>query len=124
MKSSLVMTFDGLLSSDVVPDDTREHLEVGDRLYITRLLDIAPDVQIQAGERGTVAHINMTTGFVEVLLDHIHRGLHAWHNHMWLQPFGTEDIISGVVCLRAVGAAPEPFGTEDILSHTSCLDTA
>ena len=118
MKASLVIGSDGRLSSDVVPPDTREHLQIGDRLYITRLLDIAPDVQIQAGERGTIDYISPTTGFVEVLLDRTHRGLHAWHNHMWLQPFGTEDIISGVVCLRAVGAAPE-----QLPPNTICLNT-
>jgi hypothetical protein len=107
MKASIVMGYDGLLTSDVVPDDTRVHLEIGDRLYITRLLDIAPDIQIQAGERGTIDYINMTTGFVEVLLDRFHKGLALYDNHMWLEPFGTEDIIGGVVCLRAVGAATQ-----------------
>jgi hypothetical protein len=49
----------------------------------------------------TVTFLDPLTGTVEVLMDTTHRGLAAWDNHLCLEPYGTEDIIDGVVCARA-----------------------
>ena len=102
MRPTFTMSLDGLLTSDLVPDDAPNLFQVGDRLCITRLLDIAPDIQIQAGERGTIDFIDAATGFVEILLDAFHKGLARWDNHLWLEPFGTDDILGGIICLCEV----------------------
>jgi hypothetical protein len=102
MKRSFVMSDDGHLKSALVCDDMPEVLGIGSRLLISRLLDLGPDAQIKEGELGTVDYIDPASGLVEVLLDRAHRGLARWDNHMWLEPFGTEDILSGIVCLCAV----------------------
>lgn len=98
MKRAFILTEDYGLASALVSDETRDVLNLGSRITITRPLDLGYDALIESGEQGTVDHIDPVSGMVEVLLDLIHRGLAAWDNHMWLEPFGTDDIIDGVAC--------------------------
>lgn len=88
---------EGRLISVLVPDDTRYvALFLGDRITFTRALDMGDEALIRAGETGTVDYIDACTGCAEVAMDTPHRGLHLWHNHLWLEPFATDDIIGGV----------------------------
>lgn len=87
---------DGHLVSALVPRNTPEVLFVGDRITFTLALDMHSYAQIEAGETGTIDFIDATTGCAEVAMDLLHRGLHMWHNHLWLEPFETDDILSGV----------------------------
>lgn len=100
MKRAFVMTDDCHLASAMVSDDTRDLLNIGDRIAVSRALDLGYAAQIVAGEQGTIDHIDAHTGTVEVLMDLLHRGLALWDNHIWLEPFGTEDILSGIVLIH------------------------
>jgi hypothetical protein len=102
MKRAFIMTDDCHLASAMVAISTRDVLSIGDRITTTRLLDLGYAAQIAEGEGGTVDHIDASTGLVEILMDLPHRGLHAWHNHMWLEPFGTEDILDGIICVSRI----------------------
>jgi hypothetical protein len=102
MKRAFVIAQNGHLQSELVPIGTPDVLRIGDRLTASRVLEAGYGAQIQPGEQGTVDHVDASTGFVEVLMDLLHRGLHEWHNHIWLEPFGTEDIIDGVVLTAAI----------------------
>lgn len=102
MKRAFIMTADCHLASAMVALDTQDVLGIGDRITTTRLLDLGYAAQIAQGEEGTVDYVDAYTGLVEILMDLPHRGLHAWHNHMWLEPFGTEDIIDGIICVSRI----------------------
>jgi hypothetical protein len=101
MKRAFLLTDDGHLVSALVPISTRNVLNIGDRITASRPLDLGYAAQIKAGERGTVDHIDAPTGTVEVLMDSYHRGLTEWFNHIWLEPYGTEDIIGGIMLLHS-----------------------
>lgn len=85
------------LTSALVQAATKDLLNIGDRIHVQRLLDISPDIQIPAGSSGTVDYIDPSTGLVEILMDKLHLGLWPWRNHIWLEPFGTDDILGGVI---------------------------
>lgn len=97
MKRAFVTTANGGLKSALVPASTQDILRIGSRITTTRMLNLGVTV-IAAGESGTVDFIDLNTGLVEILLDVLHWGLAAWENHMWLEPFGTDDIIDGIAC--------------------------
>jgi hypothetical protein len=97
MKRAFILTSRRHLISAIVPEHTPGVLNIGDRITTSRLLDLGTYAQIAEGETGTVDHIDAVTGLIEILLDTFHRGLAAWDNHMWLEPFGTDDIIGGII---------------------------
>lgn len=84
------LIINGHLTSDFA--DTHA-LHVGDRLSVSRPLDIGYMAQIEEGEMGTVVDIEPTQGGAEVLLDTLHRGLCAWGNCLLLIPFMTDDTL-------------------------------
>jgi hypothetical protein len=101
MKRAFLMRDDGHLVSALVPVTTPDVLNIGDRLTVSRPLDLGYAAQIKTGECGTVDHIDAPTGTVEVLMDTHHQGLAEWFNHIWLEPYGTEDIIGGIMLLHS-----------------------
>ena len=105
MKRAFILTLDGHLISEMVPDHTPDVLSIGCRITTSRPLDLGYAAQIEKGESGTVDHVDAATGLIEVLMDTIHRGLSAWDNHIWLEPFGTEDILDGIMCTLCTVAA-------------------
>lgn len=96
MKKAFVHRADGSLASALIPNRQASALVVGSQIVITRPIDLGYAAQIEAGETGTVDFVCPSTGLCEVLLDVWHRGLDRWDNHMWLEPYGTEDILSSV----------------------------
>jgi hypothetical protein len=96
MKRAFVITSGGTLISALVPMNTPDALTLGHRITVTRPLDLGLGAQIETGETGTVDHIDASTGLVEILMDMWHRGLQRWDNHMWLEPYGTDDILDGI----------------------------
>lgn len=101
MKRAFVLTSNCGMTSALVPLDTQDILSIGDRITATRALDLGITT-IMEGECGTVDHIDGTSGLVEILMDLYHKGLAAWDNHMWLEPYGTEDNIDGVRLISCV----------------------
>lgn len=101
MKKAFVTCAAGHLASAIVPNRQENALRLGARIVATRPLDLGYAAQIETGEMGTVDYIDPDTGMVEILLDVWHRGLDRWDNHMWLEPFGTEDIEGGVSLHKA-----------------------
>jgi hypothetical protein len=99
MKRAFVMTADRHLVSEMVAKDTPSVIHIGDRISVTRPLDLLPHALVDTGEQGTIDFVDASTGWCEVLMDTVHRGLHDWFNHIWLEPFGTEDILDGIVLL-------------------------
>lgn len=97
MKRAFIVNADGRLSSALVSIDTPNALNIGDRITISRPLDLGHEAEIEKGEQGTVDHIDASTGFTNILMDRLHWGLAPWRNHMWLEPYGTEDIEDGLV---------------------------
>lgn len=91
----------GHLRSEMAPENTENALRVGDRLVISRPIDLGYMAQVLAGELGTVVYVEPTQGGVEVLLDTIHRGLHAWHNCLLLVPFMTDDTLDAYCLIVA-----------------------
>lgn len=98
MKRAFVISLEGHITSSLVPMNTEEPFHLGERITVTRLLNIAPDIQIKPGENGTIDYIDILTGALEIRLDIVHRGLAPWDNHLLLVPYETEDIIDGVSC--------------------------
>lgn len=76
-------------------------LHIGDRLSVSRPLDLGYMAQVEEGERGTVVDIEPTEGGIEVLLDTIHRGLCAWGNCILLIPFMTDDTLDAFCVVTA-----------------------
>jgi hypothetical protein len=101
MKRAFVRATDGHLVSELVPLNTPNVFQIGDRIVATRPLDLGYYAQIERGEQGTVEYIDEHTGFVEILMDKLHRGLFEYGNCIWLEPFGTEDILDGIMCVAA-----------------------
>lgn len=101
MKNAFVTCADGSLASAIIPNRQESALVLGTRIVVTRPLDLGYAAWIEVGEMGTVDFIDAATGLCEILLDVWHRGLDRWDNHMWLEPFGTEDIVGGV-CVIAM----------------------
>jgi hypothetical protein len=99
MKRAFVRTSTGHLVSALVPINTPNVLNVGDRVAASRVLDMGYAGKIRRGEQGTVDFIDEHTGTIWILMDINHRGLSEWHNHLWLEPYGTEDIIDGILCV-------------------------
>jgi hypothetical protein len=87
------------LASALVPKETPNVVTLGSRIILSRPVDLGYAAQLASGERGTVDYIDEVSGTIEVLMDRTHRGLHAWFNHIWLEPFCTEDVISAVELL-------------------------
>jgi hypothetical protein len=102
MKRAFVLTEDGHIVSTLVAEDTPDVFHIGDRIGIAWPIELGYGALIEAGEQGTVDYIDASTGFTEILMDNLHRGLHEWHNHIWLEPFGTEDILVGIVLLATI----------------------
>jgi hypothetical protein len=100
MRQGFIVTADGHIASALLPIGTPNALHVGGRLTFSRALDLGYAAQIEKGEFATVDFVDTLTGAVEVLMDTVHRGLHAWFNHIWLEPFGTEDILDGVMVVE------------------------
>jgi hypothetical protein len=88
---------DGQVVSALLPIATPDIFKIGDRIGIIKPLYISPDIVIKVGEFGTVDYVNEATGWVEILLDAYHKALAGWDNHLWLEPFGTDDIIGGIM---------------------------
>lgn len=79
-----------------------EHaLHIGDRLTVTRPLDLGYMSQIAEGEQGTVVDVEPSHGGVEIRMDALHRGLHAWHNCLLVVPFMSEDTIDAFCLIVA-----------------------
>lgn len=102
MKRAFIIANGYGLISAMVSEETPSALSIGNRITATRALDLGYAALIEEGEQGTVDFIDPITGLVEVLMDVVHRGLHLWDNHIWLEPFGTEDILSGIACYASV----------------------
>ena len=85
------------LASALVPRSTNEVLVIGSRITIIRPLNLGV-AKLSVGEEGTVDFIDLSSGLTEVLMDKHHWGLSEWHNHIWLEPFGTDDIIDCFAC--------------------------
>lgn len=94
MKRAFQLTTDRHLVSALVPEATLDALHMGTRLATTRPISLG-GVCLASGERGTIDCVDRDTGSIEVLMDKRHRGLDAWHNHVLLEPYGTEDILDG-----------------------------
>jgi hypothetical protein len=103
MKRAFILTAACGLQSALVPVGTEDVLSIGDRIITTRALDLGV-AQINAGEGGTIDFIDLASGLVEILMDVVHWGLAAWENHMWLEPYGTEDIIDGIELSVSISA--------------------
>lgn len=103
MKRAFILTNGGHITSALVADDKPSALNFGDRICVSRPLDLGYAAQIKTGELGTIDFVDALTGSAEVMMDAYHRGLHEHHNHILLVPFDTDDIISGIVCIA--GAA-------------------
>lgn len=101
MKRAFTLQDSGHLVSDLVPVETLDALTINSRITVTRRICISAEIVLMPGEEGTVDHIDATSGLVEVLMDCYHKGLHAWDNHIWLQPFGTDDVIDGIRCVSS-----------------------
>jgi hypothetical protein len=97
MKRGFLITEGGCLVSALIQRNVESVLRTGDRIMISRPLDLGYEAQIAPGW-GTVDHVDASTGAAEILLDEHYPGLSEWRNHIWLEPFGTEDILSGIVC--------------------------
>ena len=97
MKRAFTTDAVGRLSSAMIPSNSRSALNFGDRIATSRPLDLGYAAQIKEGEHGTVIFTCASTGLVEILMDLQHRGLTPWNNCMWLEPYGTEDIVDGIV---------------------------
>lgn len=106
MKRAFVID-NGVLASALVPKNTKDLLNLGDRL--TFCLPHSGS-QISAGERGTVAWKDAVTGGVEVLMDKQHACLSTWGNHVTLEPYGTEDILESGVCFARRSLPSIPRG--------------
>lgn len=101
MKTAFILTDTHHLASALVADDFLAAVSVGTRISVTRELLMAPHATIAQGELGTIDYIDVCTGFIEILLDKYHHGLCSWLNHICLDPFGSEDIIDGIICSAA-----------------------
>ena len=88
------------LCSELVPLATPSFLRLGDRLTATAIWDLGSGAQVQPGEVGTVDYINASTGAVELLMDKRHKGLDYYDNHVALEPFDTDDILSNLTWYR------------------------
>lgn len=97
MKRAFVLSECCGLASALVPKATQEVIIVGSRITLIRALDLGP-AQLSIGEQGTVDFIDALSGLVEVLMDVHHWGLSQWRNHIWLEPFGTDDIVDCFAC--------------------------
>lgn len=97
MKRGFLLATDGHLTSTMVTVGSKDIFNIGDRVYISRPLDLGYAGLIETGEHGTVDFIDACSGMVEVLMDTYHLGLAPWLNHIWIVPYGTEDILSGIV---------------------------
>ena len=95
MKRGFVMRQPGYLISAMVPDDAPSLLTVGTKILVTRRISYG-EATIRPTEVGEVAHV-YDDGGVEVRLALTHRGLHDWHNHLLLEPFDTDDILSSII---------------------------
>lgn len=102
MRRAFVMNEDCVLRSALVADDYPAALRVGDRVTLSKPIDLGYQAKLAEGESGFVDYIDASTGCVEIKLDTFHPGLSEWSNHMWLEPFGTEDILDSVVCICRV----------------------
>ncbi len=71
-------------------------LKLGDRIIAVQLIDLSPYTIIKPGERGTVTSVEAGTLYTEIVLDHIHKGLAEWDNHLWLMPEGTPEILTAL----------------------------
>lgn len=101
MKLAFARHTGGTLRSALVPLETPQALNLGDRITATGVWDMGPDARITVGERGVVAHVDPRTGSVEVLMHKKHKGLAQWDNHVLLVPYSTEDILACLTCSRA-----------------------
>jgi hypothetical protein len=100
-KRSFKTTNSGYLVSRLVPKETEDHLTIGLRLTTTRPLVIDANLTIPPGERGSVAWIG-PDGELEILLDNHFCALHRWNNRLYLEPFVSDDILSGIMCVYAI----------------------
>jgi hypothetical protein len=74
-------------------------LFIGMRVQTTRPIDLSPHAQIEAGERGVVAFVDLELGIVEIRMGLMHWGLAEWHNCMWLCFNRTDEVLTELTCL-------------------------
>jgi hypothetical protein len=96
LKAAFVWTELHGLKSVLVPKETADAVLIGTRVSITRDLILCPHATITRGEQGTIDYIDRGSGLVEILMDTHHPGLHPWLNHIWIAPYGSEDILDGI----------------------------
>ena len=97
MKRAFIIAKNGRLTSAVVRGNaTKNTLSIGDRIIITKDIEIGSGVKIGAGARGTVDYIKPVWGFTEILMDDRYKCLDRWDNHFWLEPFDTDELLGSV----------------------------
>lgn len=63
----------------------------GERVRVTRNIDLSPYAIVQEGELGTVIYVGAEE--TDIKMDTVHEGLRHWHNCIWIIPDGeTEDV--------------------------------
>jgi hypothetical protein len=73
---------------------------VGDRIRVTKDVDLSPFGVVPKGSKGAVAYVEAGTKYTEILMETYHACLHDWHNHLWLIPPDTDEIEAAIQLIQ------------------------
>ena len=101
MRRAIMLGFDGVLTSDLVPPSTPSDVTVGMRFITLREVDLRPYCVVPRGARCAVVVAEDSMGALELELDIRHPGLGQWGNCITLVAFDTDDITGAFRLLDA-----------------------